>query len=160
MSSSDAAPPTADHDPATTITHDTDVTQEEETKDHKPRDSKGWDGKLRLDKRVLSGEGDAADDEADAQSDAEESEEEAEEGVRIRTEDGPPPEQIAADDDLLEDMPEDEEDIDLVHCRISDIPALRLERFKKLRVSCLGFMRELWLTHTVSLSTAEPDILR
>jgi protein phosphatase 1 regulatory subunit 7 len=126
MSSSEPAPP-AEHDPATTSAATT-QSHEEEKKDHKPRDSKGWDGKLRLDKKVLSGEQAT---EGDAQSDAEESEEEG-----FKVEDGPPPEQIGADEDLLEDMDEDEEDIDLVHLRIASIPSLKLERFKKLRVSC------------------------
>jgi protein phosphatase 1 regulatory subunit 7 len=88
-----------------------------------PRDSKGWDGKLRIDKKALQGEEVPADG---AHSEAEESEAEDE---------GPPPEQISADEDLLDDVPEDETEIDLVHCRISSIPALRLERFTKLQVS-------------------------
>ena len=95
--------------------HDDDA----ENKDHRPRDSKGWDGKLRVGKAALAGDG----QDKGAESEAEVSEDE-----------GPPPEQLAADEDLLEDVPEDEDDIDLVHFKISSIPALRLERFKKLRV--------------------------
>jgi protein phosphatase 1 regulatory subunit 7 len=87
-----------------------------------PRDSKGWDGKLRLDKSVRVD----WPREPGAESDAEESEDDA-----------PPPEQLAADEDLLDDFPEDEDEIDLVHLRISSIPALRLERFRKLRRLCL-----------------------
>lgn len=30
------------------------------------------------------------------------------------------------------------QEIDLVHCRITSVPALRLERFTKLEVKCLG----------------------
>ena len=112
--SSDKAPH-VEVDPATAnvdSAHDTD-----EKKD-KPRDSKGWDGKLRLDK---SGDGPSV---ARIESDGEgESEDEA-----------PPPEQLAADEDLLDDVPADEDEIDLVHLRISSIPALRLERFEKLKV--------------------------
>lgn len=35
------------------------------------------------------------------------------------------------------------QDIDLVHCRIRSVPALRLERFTKVEVKCLGYY--LWL---------------
>lgn len=89
-----------------------------ENKD-KPRDSKGWDGKLRVEKNVLVNGRDQ-----DADSDAED----------VSEDEGPPPEQLPADEDLLEDYPEDEEDIELVHLRISDMAALRLDRFKKLKV--------------------------
>jgi protein phosphatase 1 regulatory subunit 7 len=84
-----------------------------------PRDSKGWDGKLRVDKNVLV----QGRDQDAAESDPEVSEDE-----------GPPPEQLPADEDLLEDYPEDEDEIELVHLRISNMAALRLERFKKLKV--------------------------
>ncbi|KAF2203526.1 L domain-like protein [Delitschia confertaspora ATCC 74209] len=84
-----------------------------------PRDSKGWDGKLRIDRKATLAN-------VDGHSDAEESEDE-----------GPPPEQLAADEDLLDDIDENEEDIDLVHFKIQSIPALRLERFKKLQRLCL-----------------------
>jgi protein phosphatase 1 regulatory subunit 7 len=131
MSGSDAAPLTS-NDPA--ITNDTandqshDAEQAEKhyalNMERKPRDSKGWDGKLRVEKKVVV---DGIDQDADPQSDAEESED-----------DGPPPEQLEADEDLLDDVPVDEEEIDLVHCKISSIPALGLERFTKLKVSrCL-----------------------
>ncbi|KAL1605119.1 protein phosphatase regulatory subunit Sds22 [Paraconiothyrium brasiliense] len=83
-----------------------------------PRDSKGWDGKLRMDKSVLVNGKDQ-----DAESEADD----------VSEDEGPPPEQLPADEDLLEDYPEDEEDIELVHMRISNMPALRLERFKKLK---------------------------
>lgn len=122
MSTSDPAPSAAgEHDPA--AAHDITIdAPEQEKKDHKPRDSKGWDGKLRLTKKGADGteEGD------DAPSNGEESEEE-----------GPPPEQLAADEDLLDDVPDDEDEIDLVHCRISSIPALKLDRFTKLKRLCL-----------------------
>merc|ERR1711939_698971 len=51
--------------------------------------------------------------------------------------DAPPVEQIEADEDLLDDYPLDSEDIDLIHCRISSIPALKLERFTKVKRICL-----------------------
>lgn len=49
----------------------------------------------------------------------------------------PPVEQIEADEDLLDDYPLDSEDIDLVHCRISSIAGLKLERFTKVQRLCL-----------------------
>jgi len=113
----DSNPPASHDAPDPAATHIGD-TKEEEKKGHRPRDSKGWDGKLRLTKK------DAEPSDPAAVSEPEESADE-----------GPPPEQLAADEDLLDDMDLDEEDIDLVHCRISSIPALRLERFKKLQVS-------------------------
>lgn len=98
----------------------------------------GWDGKLRVNKaakptpvivnpHVLS-DPELSDDDA-----------------------GPPPEEIEADEDLLEDYEEDVDQIDLIHCRISSIPALRLERFKQLerlslrqnQISTIEFPEEL-----------------
>ncbi|OMP83496.1 Protein phosphatase 1 regulatory subunit SDS22 [Diplodia seriata] len=78
----------------------------------------GWDGKLRVNKaskpspvvvnpHVLS-------------------------DPEISDDDAPPPDTIEADEDLLEDYEEDVDQIDLIHCRISSIAALRLERFTKL----------------------------
>jgi len=118
MTDSNPPPPNDALDPAATKT---DETHTEEKNEHKPRDSKGWDGKLRLTKKG------AAPPDPDAPSEPEESEDE-----------GPEPEQLAADEDLLDDMDADETDIDLVHFRISSIPALRLERFKKLQVSIMS----------------------
>ncbi|KAK5074217.1 protein phosphatase regulatory subunit Sds22 [Lithohypha guttulata] len=85
-----------------------------------PRSSSGWDGKLRVQPRnaVLTN--------PEALSDPEYSDPDA-----------PPVEQIPADDDLLDDEDSEAEDIDLVHCRISSIPSLRLERFPKLKRLCL-----------------------
>jgi hypothetical protein len=117
MTESNPPPPNDALDPAALKT---DETHDEEEKDHKLRDSKGWDGKLRLTKKG------AAPPDPDAPSEPEASEDE-----------GPEPEQLAADEDLLDDMDADETDIDLVHFRISSIPALRLERFKKLQVSIM-----------------------
>lgn len=84
-----------------------------------PRDSKGWDGKLRVDKRAIITNPEALSD------------------PDYSDEDAPPVQQIEADEDLLEEYEEDTDDIDLVHCRISSIPALRLERFKKVQKLCL-----------------------
>lgn len=80
----------------------------------------GWDGKLRMP------EGHAVLANPEALSDPEYSDPDA-----------PPVEQIEADEDLLDDLPLDSEDLDLVHSRISSIPALKLERFTKLQRICL-----------------------
>ncbi|KAF2634624.1 L domain-like protein [Massarina eburnea CBS 473.64] len=125
-------------DPA--ATNPTAVPAHDADKKDKPRDSKGWDGKLRLDRSVLT---DGPPD-PQAQSDPEvESEDDEEAGAKRekRTEivqgEDLEGEQLAADEDLLDGYTEDEEEIDLVHLRISSIPALRLERFKQLRRLCL-----------------------
>ncbi|KAK4941039.1 protein phosphatase regulatory subunit Sds22 [Elasticomyces elasticus] len=82
--------------------------------------SSGWDGKLRMPPRhaVLTN--------PEILSDPEYSDPEA-----------PPVDEIEADEDLLDDYPTDTEDIDLVHLRISSIPALKLERFPSAKRICL-----------------------
>lgn len=85
------------------------------------RDSKGWDGKLRVNR---SGE---ASDGGDAPSESETENQD----VQV------PGQQIEPDDDLLDDYPLDTTDIDLVHCRISSIALLRLERFAEVERLCL-----------------------
>lgn len=103
-----------------------------------PRDSKGWDGKLRIIKESEQTNGD------DGPSPPE-SDDEAVEGLetaapptaRITSIVDVPGHQIDADEDLLEGVPADETDIDLNHSRISSLPALRLERFKALNRLCL-----------------------
>lgn len=108
-------------------------TRDEDKDDHKPRDSKGWDGKLRLDKMTLSDE--PRDPHAQVVSDAEASDEE-----------GPPPEQLPADEDLLDDTPEDEDDIELVHCKVGDMTSLRLDRFKQMKVRRLRHICVVFVT--------------
>ncbi|EAW08254.1 putative protein phosphatase PP1 regulatory subunit Sds22 [Aspergillus clavatus NRRL 1] len=83
------------------------------------KDSKGWDGKLRVEPKATITNPEALEDPEYSDSDA------------------PPVEEIEADEDLLEDEDRDTPDIDLVHCRIRSIPALRLERFTKLQRICL-----------------------
>jgi protein phosphatase 1 regulatory subunit 7 len=117
MSEPDAAP---QRELDATMTDATEA-RDQDKEDHKPRDSKGWDGKLRVDKLTLSEE--PRDPTVEIQSDPEESEDE-----------GPPPEQLPADEDLLDDTPEDEDEIELVHMKISDMASLRLERFKQMKV--------------------------
>lgn len=90
------------------------------TSTKKPRDSNGWDGKLRVGPKqaILAN--------PEALSDPDYSDEDA-----------PPVDQIEADEDLLDDYPLETEDIDLVHCRIMSIPNLHLERFTKVERICL-----------------------
>ncbi|KAH8704587.1 hypothetical protein GQ44DRAFT_511517 [Phaeosphaeriaceae sp. PMI808] len=117
--------PHTELDPAVTDVNSTLETRSHNKEDHKPRDSKGWDGKLRVDKISLNDE--PKDPNKDIESEQEVSEDE-----------GPPPEQLPADGDLLDDdTPIDEEEIELVHCKIADMASLRLERFKQMKRLCL-----------------------
>jgi protein phosphatase 1 regulatory subunit 7 len=86
----------------------------------KLQDSTGFDGKLRVrpNQVILTN--------PEALSDPDWSDENA-----------PSTEQIEADEDLLDDYPLNTEDIDCVHCRITSIPALRLDRFTSLQKLCL-----------------------
>ena len=81
----------------------------------------GWDGKLRVPPKqaVLTN--------PEVLSDPE----------NYSDEDAPPPETIEADEDLLDDEDPETEEIDLVHARISSLPALKLERFSKVKRLCL-----------------------
>ncbi|KAF7159901.1 hypothetical protein CNMCM5623_005407 [Aspergillus felis] len=83
------------------------------------KDSKGWDGKLRVEPKATITNPEALEDPNYSDSDA------------------PPVEEIEADEDLLEDEDRETQEIDLVHFRITSIPALRLERFPKLQRICL-----------------------
>jgi protein phosphatase 1 regulatory subunit 7 len=120
MSDSNAAP-RSDLDPATADANCSITAHDQDKDDHKLRDSKGWDGKLRVDKLTLNDE--PKDPSVEIESEPEVSEDE-----------GPPPEQLPADEDLLDDTPEDEDEIELVHCKIADMASLRLERFKQMKV--------------------------
>ncbi|KAF2426594.1 L domain-like protein [Tothia fuscella] len=85
--------------------------------------AQGWDGKLRVEKRAVLVNPEVLDGYV---SDAEDSDEDA---VKV--------DQIEADEDLTADLEDDIEEIDLVHCRINSIPALKLERFTKVQRLCL-----------------------
>ncbi|RWA10149.1 hypothetical protein EKO27_g4963 [Xylaria grammica] len=87
---------------------------------HSLRDSKGWDGKLRVDRNVLL-------QNPEALSDPEYSDDE----------NVAPGQEIAADQDLLDDEDPDTEEISLVQLRLASIPDLHLERFKNLAKLCL-----------------------
>ncbi|KAI9706774.1 MAG: Protein phosphatase 1 regulatory subunit sds22 [Bogoriella megaspora] len=84
-----------------------------------PRNRSGWDGKLRVEKKPILVNPEALSD------------------PEYSDEDAPPPVQIDADEDLLDDVEQDAEDVDLTHCRVVSIPALRLDRFQKLKQVCL-----------------------
>lgn len=117
MAEANTTPP-AELDPAARTTP---ATHGDDDEHDRPRDSKGWDGKLRVEKNVVVKY--PTDPNAEPQSDAEESEDE-----------GPAPDEIQADEDLLDDVPDDEDEIELVHCKIGDMSKLRLERFKQMKV--------------------------
>ncbi|EXJ90095.1 adenylate cyclase [Capronia epimyces CBS 606.96] len=105
--------------------------------------SSGWDGKLRMPPRnaVLTN--------PEALSDPDYSDPEA-----------PPVEQIEADEDLLDDYPLDTEDIDLVHCRISSLVALKLERFTNAKRLCLrqNAIQSIALTPNLGETLEELDL--
>lgn len=84
-----------------------------------PRNSKGWDGKLRVEKKAVLANPEALSD------------------PEYSDEDAPPVDQINADEDLLEDEDPETDQIDLVHCKIQSVPALHLERFRKVARLCL-----------------------
>ncbi|KAL2125300.1 hypothetical protein VTJ04DRAFT_1665 [Mycothermus thermophilus] len=84
------------------------------------RDSKGWDGKLRVPKSTTLAN-------PEALSDPEYSDED----------NVVPGEEIAADEDLLDGEDPDTEEIISTHSRIRSIPALRLDRFTKVTRICL-----------------------
>ncbi|EPE30757.1 L [Glarea lozoyensis ATCC 20868] len=85
-----------------------------------PKSSTGWDGKLRLEKKLELVN-------PEALSDPEYSDEE-----QVLS-----GETIEADEDLLDDYPLDTEEIDCVHARVSSVPLLRLERFTAVARLCL-----------------------
>lgn len=94
-------------------------------------DSNGWDGKLRHPSKATGT--------SSASSDCKPSfaNPEALTDPDYSDSDAPPPDVVPADEDLLDDYPTDSTDIDLVHCRISSIPSLRLSRFIAVERLCL-----------------------
>ncbi|KAJ5244374.1 hypothetical protein N7489_004470 [Penicillium chrysogenum] len=83
------------------------------------KNKEGWDGKMRMEPKAVITNPEALEDSDYSDPDA------------------PPVEEIEADEDLLADEDVNAEDIDLVHCRISSISALKLERFPKLQRLCM-----------------------
>ncbi|RMY88916.1 hypothetical protein D0861_04537 [Hortaea werneckii] len=80
-----------------------------------PHSKSGWDGKLRVNKQATLANPEALSD------------------PEYSDDDAPPVDQIAADEDLLDDEDPNTEDIDVQHSRLTSIPALRLERFPNLK---------------------------
>ncbi|KAI2614888.1 protein phosphatases PP1 regulatory subunit sds22 [Hypoxylon sp. NC1633] len=97
------------------------------------RDSKGWDGKLRVERTAVIqnpealSDPDYSDDEHVVQG-----------------------QEIGADEDLLDDEDPDADDISLIHSRVASIPALRLDRFQKVARLCL---RQNLVEHIEGLSS-------
>ena len=133
--------------PSSSDSHDADAKKE------KPRDSKGWDGKLRLDRSTLTDGKVESDVEGESGEESEEGgggegEREGEGGGASASASAGPTrnkaevvqgeavegEELAADEDLLDEYLDDEEEIDLVHQRVESMAALKLGRFGKLRV--------------------------
>ncbi|KOS43246.1 hypothetical protein ACN38_g5866 [Penicillium nordicum] len=83
------------------------------------KNKEGWDGKMRMEPKAVITNPEALEDSDYSDPDA------------------PTVEEIEADEDLLADEDVNAEDIDLVHCRISSISALKLERFPKLQRLCM-----------------------
>ncbi|KAJ5758140.1 uncharacterized protein N7511_006834 [Penicillium nucicola] len=80
------------------------------------KNKEGWDGKMRVEPKAVITNPEALEDSDYSDPDA------------------PPVDEIQADEDLLADEDPNVEDIDLVHCKIQSIPALKLERFPQLQV--------------------------
>ncbi|OGE51773.1 hypothetical protein PENARI_c012G05607 [Penicillium arizonense] len=81
------------------------------------KNKEGWDGKMRVEPKAVITNPEALEDSDYSDPEA------------------PPVDEIQADEDLLADEDPNSEDIDLVHCKIQSIPALKLERFPKLQVT-------------------------
>ncbi|PQE18818.1 phosphatase 1 regulatory subunit SDS22 protein [Rutstroemia sp. NJR-2017a WRK4] len=106
-----------------------------------PRSSSGWDGKLRVEKKLELAN-------PEALSDPEYSDEE----------NVVPGEVINADEDLLDDYPLDTTEIDLVHARISSIPSLKLSRFTSVIRLCLRQNSITQIEDLSSLSSTLQDL--
>ncbi|KAI1267591.1 hypothetical protein F5Y18DRAFT_378206 [Xylariaceae sp. FL1019] len=108
---------------------DDDVPETSDGEQHAgPRDSKGWDGKARIEIQN-----------PEALSDPEYSDDENVLHGEV----------IGADEDLLDDEDPDTNEINLTQARVISIPALRLERFKKVVQLCF---RQNLLVHIDGLS--------
>ncbi|KAI3340012.1 hypothetical protein F4824DRAFT_432311 [Ustulina deusta] len=105
---------------------------------HSLRDSKGWDGKLRIDRNALIQNPEALTDSEYSDAD-----------------NVVPGEQILADEDMLDDEDPDTDDLNLTQSRIASIPSLRLERFKKVKRLCL---RQNLLQNIEGLSDVAPTL--
>jgi protein phosphatase 1 regulatory subunit 7 len=137
----------------------------------RPLDAKGWDGKLRIDPKTLRGEEPDSDGREEDGDEDDDSDTDADNGPKqekskevkgadgtgqVQLVDG---EEIAADEDLLEDYDENETEVQLIHCRISSIESLRLERFKQLKQLCLrqNSISEISLPEELAANLEELD---
>lgn len=119
----------------------------------------GWDGKLRVNKQATLANPEALGDPDYSDDDA------------------PPVDQIEADDDLLDSEDPNTEaslrstsltakltdrfqDIDVQHSRITSMPALRLERFARLRRLCLrqNFIQDIHLPSELETTLEELEL--
>ncbi|KAK5012744.1 protein phosphatase regulatory subunit Sds22, partial [Cryomyces antarcticus] len=91
----------------------------DDSKSDSPRSSSGWDGKLRVEKKATLANSEALSD------------------PEYSDEDAPPVDLIEADEGLLDDLPDDTDEISLINCRVTSIPNLGLERFTKVLKICL-----------------------
>ncbi|CAK7235447.1 protein phosphatase regulatory subunit Sds22 [Sporothrix curviconia] len=125
------------------------------------RNSKGWDGKLRLPKRDATPPANDDDDDDDDENDDDKDnqsppvsvapggEEEKKAGVVLANPEAlsdpeysdddnvVPGDVISADEDLLNEEDPDTDEIFATHSRIHSLDALRLERFKRVQKICL-----------------------
>jgi len=112
---------------------------ENEAMRESPRNSKGWDGKLRITKDMDDTE--EAEAPSPPDSDVEENDEEQaisnKPKAQITQVVEVPGYSVPADEDLLSDVEDNETDIDLNHARIKAIPPLQLARFTQLQRLCL-----------------------
>nr|POE59112.1 glucokinase [Quercus suber] len=112
------------------------------TKSNAPHSKSGWDGKLRVNKQATLANPEALSD------------------PEYSDDDAPPVDQIEADEDLLDGEDPDTEEIDVQHSRISSIPALRLNRFTRLRRLCLrqNFIQNIDLPPELAATLEELEL--
>ncbi|KAL2355897.1 hypothetical protein BJ546DRAFT_1036708 [Cryomyces antarcticus] len=109
----------------------------DDSKSDSPRSSSGWDGKLRVEKKATLANSEALSDPEYSDEDAPPVDQiEADEGVRYGELDSSR-ELTLAFPGLLDDLPDDADEISLINCRVTSIPNLGLERFTKVLKICL-----------------------
>jgi len=116
----------------------------------------GWDGKLR----IGHANGDQQDSDASTDNENENNEPHPPHKQAIVQEGGTlDGEEIAADEDLLADYPDDSEDIELTHSRIASISKLGLHRFHSVLRLCLrqNHVSEIDLPHCLCQTLQELD---
>lgn len=113
---------------------------ENDSSHNSPRNSKGWDGKLRITKEMDPTDEPEAPSPPDSEAE-DNNEQETSNGTTNKAQITEvvevPGYTISADEDLLSDVDESETDIDLNHARIRSVPPLQLSRFTQLQRLCL-----------------------